>query len=320
MSIIQVGSGYDGGTISAGDTVEGSGTVTPVVNDGSLIINSTDTVQVSGTDSVGLDVGFSIDTNGSVSDSGLLDDSGNEVVLGDSGNGVLSVSDGGSLVAGSTAASVVALDLGLTSSGSGTLEVSSGSTISTATIDGELVVGDSGYGSLAVGSGGSLSLDNAITSGLVVGNNPGSEGQITVTGGTIDTAANPLVIGNFGAGAVTISSGALSVGTSLGDIPAADIGENTGSAGTLIVTGTSASFSALGQLTIGDSGQGELIVSAGGTVSTGGNAVQPGGGIALGFDSGGDGEIVVTATDLIIGNQSTASGNVSVGSGSTDLA
>ena len=50
MSIIQVGSGYDGGTISAGDTVEGSGTVTPVVNDGSLIINSTDTVQVSGTD------------------------------------------------------------------------------------------------------------------------------------------------------------------------------------------------------------------------------------------------------------------------------
>ena len=259
MSIIQVGSGYDGGTISAGDTVEGSGTVTPVVNDGSLIINSTDTVQVSGTDSVGLDVGFSIDTNGSVSDSGLLDDSGNEVVLGDSGNGVLSVSDGGSLVAGSTADSVVALDLGLTSSGSGTLEVSSGSTssgstISTATIDGELVVGDSGYGSLAVGSGGSLSLDNAITSGLVVGNNPGSEGQITVTGGTIDTAANPLVIGNFGAGAVTISSGALSVGTSLGDIPAADIGENTGSAGTLIVTGTSASFSALGQLTIGELG------------------------------------------------------------------
>ena len=79
---------------------------------------------------------------------------------------------------------------------------------------------------------------------------PDSEGQITVTGGTIDTAANPLVIGNFGAGAVTISSGALSVGTSLGDIPAADIGESTGSTGTLIVTGTSASFSALGQLTI----------------------------------------------------------------------
>ena len=30
MSIIQIGSGYSGGTISAGDTVEGSGTVSPV--------------------------------------------------------------------------------------------------------------------------------------------------------------------------------------------------------------------------------------------------------------------------------------------------
>ncbi len=48
-------------------------------------------------------------------------------------------------------------------------------------------------------------------------------------------------------------------------------------------------------------------------MSTGGNAVQPGGGIALGFDSGGDGEIIVTDPNSVLNNvgQFTVGGNTS---------
>jgi T5SS/PEP-CTERM-associated repeat protein len=111
---------------------------------------------------------------------------------------------------------------------------------------------------------------------------------------------------------MTISAGGtLLAGTPTNaDSPAVDIGEQAGGSGTVVVTGTLSSLSASGQINVGDSGMGALVVEQGGTVQSGGNAGQAGGWISIGFD-GGMGEVTMTDAGSTLHNvgQFTVGGN-----------
>lgn len=64
MSIIRIGTaGYTGGTIAAGDTVVGTGTVSSVQNNGSLILTNTGTLATA--------TGGSVEVTGSLSGTGI---------------------------------------------------------------------------------------------------------------------------------------------------------------------------------------------------------------------------------------------------------
>ncbi len=216
-----------------------------------------------------------------------------------SGNGWITVLAGGTLQV--KPAGTVGLVLGSYLDSNGSADVTGLLNASGA----EIVLGDEGSGTLSVGPGGSVIAGSAGGSmtALLLGNAFNASGTLNVDGGIVNAGTNYLTVGDDGAGAVTVSAGgSLTVGTDGHDLPALDIGELMGSTGTVTVTGTSSVLTALGQLTVGDGGQGVLMISAGGSVISGNNSLQSDGGIAIGFDSGGTGELVVTGSGSELSN------------------
>jgi T5SS/PEP-CTERM-associated repeat protein/autotransporter-associated beta strand protein len=131
-------------------------------------------------------------------------------------------------------------------------------------------VGDGGNGTLVVADGATLS--NGDTS---IGYNAGSTGSVTVdgagstwgvTGGTT-YVPSMLKVADNGTGTLVISNG----GTVTS--PGGEIAKNSGSVGTVTVTGSGSSWTIgngtiyAGSLNVGEDGNGSLTVSAGATVS-----------------------------------------------------
>jgi T5SS/PEP-CTERM-associated repeat protein len=133
------------------------------------------------------------------------------------------------------------------------------------TCGGTLIVGNSGTGVLNISNGGSVSSSG---SGYL-GYWSGSSGTVIVDGkGSAWTWGNMLYVGssypgNSGVGVLKISNGGSVSGKS------ANLGNSTGSSGTVTVDGTGSNFTCTSELHVGDSGTGVLNITNGGAVSSG---------------------------------------------------
>jgi T5SS/PEP-CTERM-associated repeat protein len=129
----------------------------------------------------------------------------------------------------------------------------------TLSVDNNLIVGNSGTGTLNVATGGSLSSDSAS-----IGRWIGSEGNVLVSGaGSTWTNNNDLFVADQGLGTLMVTGGA--------DISSheANIGNFAGSSGSVVVDGAGSSWTATAPfgIYIGRSGAASLTIASGGQVS-----------------------------------------------------
>ncbi|MGJ4857694.1 autotransporter outer membrane beta-barrel domain-containing protein [Labrys sp. La1] len=186
---------------------------------------------------------------GSVNVNGVL-------AVGRSGTGNLNLSGGGQTKASSTTIGQLANSTGIaTVTGTG----------STMTSTGSLVVGGSGKGTLNVSDGG-----KATGSTVIIGNFAGSNGNATVSGtGSSLTSNGTLVIGASGTGSLRIENGGSVTNANPPNTPAqTTIGQQAGSNGSVVVTGSGSSFDAGTYLFVGDAGQGSLRIENGAKASS----------------------------------------------------
>ncbi len=167
-------------------------------------------------------------------------------------------------------------------------------------------VGDSGSGTLTITHGGTVS---SIFSGNgVIGNNPGSSGSVSVSGaGSNWTNGNALVVGgNGGTGILHISSGG-AVSSSYGIV-----GEIDGATGTVTIDGTGSSWTnSGGDLFIGsDGGVGMLTITNGGQLSDANGNI---GSVGASFFPDSTGTVSVDGA----GSTWTNSGNLNIGGAGT---
>ncbi len=165
------------------------------------------------------------------------------------------------------------------------------------TNSGDLRVGNSGNGALTIEAGGEVSNTTGYL-GIASGT-----GTVTVTGaGSKWTNSGPLDVGFAGNGTLTIKDGGL-VSDSGGTI-----GYHSGSTGVVTVSGVGSKWTSSGRpasFTIGELGNGTLIIEAGGEVSIDVNS-----GIFLGRSAGSTGTVKVTGA----GSKWTANGLTDIGS------
>ncbi len=157
---------------------------------------------------------------------------------------------------------------------------------STWTNSNQLAIGNSGTGKLTVGPGGVVS--NTVGNIAVSAN---SVGEATVSGaGATWTNSGILYVGNGGDGTLNVSAG--------GAVTSANafVANNAGSKGAVTVSGANSSLSGSDALHVGYRGIGNLTVEAGGAVTNTGIST-------LGYNTGSNGEVLVT------GNGSTWTSN-----------
>jgi len=245
-------------------------------------------------------IGFYSGSSGNVSVDGAGSEwiTKNDLIIGNSGNGLLAVSNGGNVttigdsIAGNTSSSngTVTVD------GSGSKWIGSGN----------LTVGNSGNGTLNITNGGNVTANSSY-----IGVASGSNGTVSVSGlgSSFYTTTYNSNIGVSGTGSLTVSNGARAGSF----VVYTTIGENSGSNGTLSVTGANSMYNS-GVIDVGDYGNGSLVVSDGGDVSS---VAQ----IQLGLSPGTVGTALVTNAsvevsrgDLYVGG--TGTGNLSIINGS----
>ncbi|WP_162901409.1 autotransporter domain-containing protein [Breoghania sp. L-A4] len=139
------------------------------------------------------------------------------------------------------------------------------------------VTGNTGTGSLTISNGGTLASGDGH-----IGAAAGGTGTVAVTGvGSQWSSSGALYVGNAGTGTLTVSDSAqVLVGTG------AAIGVDTGSSGTVAVTGAGSILSSVDEVFVGVKGAGAMTISDGGAVeSTDGT---------IGGDTNGTGAVTVT--------------------------
>ncbi len=222
-----------------------------------------------------------------------------KVADGDGGTGMLIIETGGNVTASD--------DSTIAGGEDSTGEIDVDGTSSKLKIQGDLTIGGSGDGTLAI-------TDNAtvLIQAGTVGDEDGSNGTVTIDGtGSILHASQDFTIGKTGAGDVTVSNGGtLQVD---GDLT---IGKEAGSDGSLTIDGANSTFTySGGDISVGASGSGALTVQNGAFVSLEGTSVNVG---DADDDTNGDpgsGTLTVTGADSTL-----ITGDLSVGSkGDGDL-
>ncbi|MGH7152824.1 MAG: beta strand repeat-containing protein, partial [Acetobacteraceae bacterium] len=190
-------------------------------------------------------------------------------------------------------------------------------------------------GTLVVVGGGDLHSIGSVLD--VIGDSAGDAGAIRISGdGSNWTALGGIAVGYEGAGRLAVDTGGMvatagslliaDLAGSLGEVDISsngtlestgsfdDVGAATGATGTLTVTDPGSTYRADGQMAVGLSGQGSLLVENHGTVIAGGNTLFPQDGLEIGAATGGLGNVTVTGTgsslgdvgELIVGGNSTA--------------
>jgi T5SS/PEP-CTERM-associated repeat protein len=163
-----------------------------------------------------------------------------------------------------------------------------------------LTIGNSGSGSVTLGSGSSGSFLSRITltGDLILADNSESAGDLFINGlGTIVDVGDDVTVGDGGAALVQLTSG----GRLLAD--AANLGQTAGGDGRVTVSGHQSLWRQDNTLTIGDGGRGELQVVSQGRVESAGTI--------LGSSASGEGVAVVSgaaSTWEIAGALDVASG------------
>lgn len=296
--------------------VGNSGTGTLIVQNGGTVSNGADGFIGANSGATGT---VTIDGAGS-----SWADAGN-LYVGQTGTGKLTISNGGAVSNGADGY------IGANSSSTGTVTVTG--TGSSWTHAGTVAVGESGTGTLTVANGGTVSNTSA-----VIGTNAGATGTVAVTGaGSSWTNAGNLTVGQDGTGTLTIASGGV-VSNAVGAI-----GANAGATGTVTVTGASSSWTNSSILYVGQDGTGTLTISGGGAVSsligligagffTTGTVTVTGTGSSwansLSLDVGQNGTgvltiangAVVSASDVTVGYWALSKGTLNIGAASGQAA
>lgn len=197
------------------------------------------------------------------------------------------------------------MTLGYNTGSSGTLTIDGG----TLTNTGLLYVGNAGTGSIVMDNGTSASADTTY-----LGTAAGGSGTLTLDGFSNFTTNNTFFVGYGGDGTVTVSSGTLTTDGAL-------LAHNSGTNGSVTVSGSGSDWYNTGTLTVGAAGIGSLDINTAGVVANTGETV-------IGHQSsGGTSTIVVdglnsslTSSDtLFVGNGGaatlTVSDNATVASG-----
>ena len=210
------------------------------------------------------------------------------ITVGNVGVGTMTVSGGAEL--GSASGTV----LGSSSDSAGTVTVTG--TGSQWSQTGSITVGSSGLGTLNVQSGSALAT-NAGTIGSVAG----SFGTANINGtGSIWTLSGTLIVGSGGEGTLTISNGG-----QVSPITTTTIGSGATGRGTVTVSGADSRLDLPGEnFNIGSNGNGLLSISSGGVVTSGSTSV--GGGAT------GTGNVTISGT-----GSSMSSSSMSIGSAGT---
>lgn len=204
-------------------------------------------------------IGAGAESRGAVTVSGLdsqwINSSG--VTVGDSGHGALDIIGGG------TVSSLIGR-IGVQSGSTGAVRISgAGSTWSNDIL---LIVGYQGsVGTLEV-TNGAVVVSNAI--GGIIGADPGSRGEVTVSGAGSTWTSSSLEIGASGEGRLDIIDGG-AVSSSRAEI--------RGTRGVVTVTGVGSTWTS-GSLEIGASDEGRLDIADGGAVSSSGATIGGAGG------------------------------------------
>ncbi len=171
--------------------------------------------------------------------------------------------------------------LGASAGGNGTLTLGAGGQVQ---MDNSIIVGDAGTGRIDMSAGAT-----GQTASIILGNADGSSGALTLSGSgtslrTYGTGANGLSVGNSGTGTLNVSNGAFI------ESDQAIIGRNAGGKGSVTLSGAGTQWNGYGATTIGSSGSGSVTVQSGAqaisgslsigedTSSTGNEATVTGGG------------------------------------------
>ena len=265
-SLTVVGAGTAAsGSITLGAAADGSGTLalsgigSAVTTDGALAVGAAGTgsasIALGATASAGATVlGRAATGSGTllITDNGSALATSGSLTVGDAGSGALTLANGGS-------ASAASASLGSAASGTGTVTVTNlGSSL---TIDGPLTIGDAGTGSLSVLSSGTVASGDAI-----LGAATGGSGTVFVTGAGSDWSAGAITVGGSGSGSLDVTAaGTLESGTAI-------LASAAGSTGAATVDGDGSIWTIGGDLTVGDAGDGTLLINAGAAVAVDGGS------------------------------------------------
>ena len=196
----------------------------------------------------------------------------------------------------------------LTVASDGTTEAASYIRIGITNTINNVAVGGTGF--VNVEAGGKLLADGSGigtggTAAIGVGFGTGSTGSLTVSGvgALVDTSGYYITDGSTGGtGSITVSQGAsVEAGVTNFIYAATNIG-NSGGTGSLTVTDADSTYTAVGQLAVGSSGTGNLLVENGGSVASGNSSLALGYGFSVGWASGGSGTVTVTGAGSNIFN------------------
>ncbi|MGE0415977.1 MAG: Calx-beta domain-containing protein [Acetobacteraceae bacterium] len=188
----------------------------------------------------------------------LLSNTG-RFVVGDGGRGELTINSGGSVITTAGTAAVNGAEIAVQSGADGSAVRVAGAG-SNWQVDGALIVGKGGDGSLNVTAGGTVTAttldgaDSAAARGHIAVD--GDNSRLTLTGA--------LTVGNAGDAALTIFNG----GTVSAD--SATVGAEIGSAGNIDLEGFGSHLNLVGDLDIGVNGNGVVTIGAGTTLTLGG--------------------------------------------------
>jgi T5SS/PEP-CTERM-associated repeat protein len=187
------------------------------------------------------------------------------IFIGSSGNGSLTVSDGG-LVRTTDTVGIADISLGFHSTGEGTLSI----TGENSRLTGEdLFVGESGVGHLRVLERGMMDGSIGSTPDAFVGAFGNARGDAVVRGGGSRWLQRDITLGHEGEGTLSIEAGGLVTANGLFVLGS----QTADSQGILTVSGADPSgpshLEVGGAMTVGQSGQGTVNITAGGKVAVG---------------------------------------------------
>jgi T5SS/PEP-CTERM-associated repeat protein len=209
--------------------------------------------------------------------------------------GVAGVTVGAGLLSLTTGANIISLgstDI-LSGSSSQSASVTVNGTGSAWNSRGELLIGGTGLGGLAIQAGGTV----AAGAGLVIANTaPASGSAVNIVGaGSSLQVTGSLIVGGAGFGALSVSQGATVSAGSL-DEAAADGGD-----GGITVDGSGSALNITGALSVGDQSSGSLNIINGATASVGsliiGNGIAGSGDVVIGPGS----KLILATTTINVG-------------------
>ncbi len=289
-------------TLHAGKYIGSQGTVLVSGSGSALNLSSNLFLGVQGNASLTVENGATLISNsGRIGDGGttgtvLITGSGSgwtagTIFAGISAGGVgdITVSNGASVTSTGTF-------LGEVSESTGTLTVTgTGSSYST----GDLWVGSNGNGTLNILNGATFDANK-----LFAGTSSGTVGTVLIDGaGSRLDLLGQATIGNNGNGNLTISNGAVLTSASTAFLASA-----SDASATVLISGSNSRWENNGQIYIGNNGDAELTIEAGGTLTSNGTAFIGAGSSASGIvEVMGLGSAWINDGDLRVGNHGSGS-------------